>query len=68
MFISVQSSTVSTPKPDIIVVTEVFPKHRIDNIVPVELSIDGYDLFFIDFSSERDVCLLCKTVYQAACY
>ena len=49
----------------IIAVTEVFPKHRIDNIAPAKLSTDGYDLFFNDFSSRHGVCLLCKTVYQA---
>ena len=48
--------------PDIIAITETYPKHRLYELTVAELNIDGYDIFHNDISSaHREVCIYIKS-------
>ena len=59
-------SRISLRHPDIICVTEVFPKHCSCDVTAAELCLGGYDCFYSTFS--HDVCGVCiyvKSKYKA---
>ena len=60
-------SRISLRHPDIICVTEVFPKHCFCDITVVELCIGGYDCFYSTFSHDIRgvVCIYVKSKYKA---
>jgi len=48
--------------PDIIAITEIYPKHNLYEITATELNINGYDVFCNDESSaHRGVCIYIKS-------
>ena len=52
--------------PDIICVSEVFPKHCSYDVTVAEFCIDGYDCFYSIFSHDvRGVCIYVKSKYKA---
>ena len=52
--------------PDIIAITEIYPKYSLYEITVTELSIDSYDVFYNDISSaRRGVCIYIKSCLNA---
>ena len=52
--------------PDIIAITEVYPKHSLYEPTMAELSISGYDIFYNDIgSAHRGVCIYIKSCFNA---
>ena len=44
--------------PDIITITEIYPKHSLYELTITELNIDGYDIFYNDTClAHRGVCI-----------
>ena len=59
-------SRINLYSPDVICITEVFPKHCIYSVTAVELQISGYDCFCSDFSHHvRGICVYIKSKYKA---
>ena len=57
---------IESVKPDIVAVTEVLPKSKGDDILMVELELDGYDCFFNRSPANgRGVCLYTKKWLKA---
>ena len=54
--------------PDILAISEVCPKHYCVTIPSESLQLQGYDLFWSDFSSGRGICLYCKSSLKADKY
>ena len=52
--------------PDIIAITEIYPKHSFYELTATALKIDGYDVFYNDISSaHRGVCIYIKSCLNA---
>ena len=52
--------------PDIIAITEVYPKHSLYEPTMAELNIGGYDIFYNDINSaHRGVCICIKSCLNA---
>ena len=52
--------------PDIITITEIYPKHSLYELTITELNIDGYDIFYNDTGfARRGVCIYIKTCFNA---
>ena len=53
--------------PDILCVTEVYPKNCVYDVSPALLQIDGYDCFVSSFSrGSRGVCIYVKSSFHAS--
>ena len=52
--------------PDIICISEIFPKNCLYNVLMVEFHIEGYDCFCSEFQHHhRDICIYVRSVLSA---